>query len=237
MEDVTILSSRRAYEFPADGIRLTLLSSHAVLQLIRRAFSFEVATVGTPVATFGPVPGTMPPGLVFSYGIVPLSDAEAVPVRFVHVEPRRIVVDVAGPSSAIDPTFRRLKDQIADLRTFDGKPALEQPTGTRDYSELTVRMPFGLEQLLPSALREPISGAFGIPDQDAERLVFSLLVQPLPAGQEFPGSVLRDYRSLTLEPRVGTPPDDRVLFSGAPLDSQTHLALLKQVEAAVTSHS
>ena len=89
MRDVSIISARRSYEFPQDGIRLTLLSTQPVVAFIKDAFSFEFAAVATPMETFGPIPNTLPPGVVFNYGIAPSPEESGTPIRFLHIEQRR----------------------------------------------------------------------------------------------------------------------------------------------------
>ena len=96
--DVKVLTSRIGHEFTLDDLRLIMLSANAVMQNIVEAFQFRALAITTPQATFGPVPTTLPAGLVFQTGswISPV-DSQIIPIRFLHVELQRIVIDIAGP--------------------------------------------------------------------------------------------------------------------------------------------
>src|SRR4051812_42762386 len=65
---ITVVSSRRAYVFRPPELRLAALSTQEVRQAIKEAFAFNDVQVTTPPESFGPVPTTVPPGLVFSVG-------------------------------------------------------------------------------------------------------------------------------------------------------------------------
>src|SRR5258708_3755498 len=100
-EQIAVLTSRRAYEFAADQLRLTILSTQPVYSQMQQAFQFQAVQVGTPQETFGPVPQTSPPGLVFGLGAAVSPEGQVIPIRALVFEPRRIVLDVAGPSQSV----------------------------------------------------------------------------------------------------------------------------------------
>ncbi len=229
IQPINILSSRRSYEFRVDDIRLTLLSSHGVIQLIKQGFSFEIAGAGAPAETFGPVSQTIPPGLVFDFGAAPVGEGQAVAVRFLHIEQRRIVIDVAGPSSAIDPTYQRLRELLEGITTLDNVPALGEPIATKDLSEVTVRVPFDIDALVSPALRPVLADSLGTSKNPGLILIPTLLVQAQPLEDEYQGSFSRGHQMLQLELRAGSPPQERILFSAAPLNSDDHRAMLEQI--------
>lgn len=240
--NVRFLSSRRSYEFGADAISLTLLSNQGVIQHIRDAFSFTVGQPGQPMETFGPVAASLPPGLIFDYGAVPFPEDSGTPIRFLHIEQRRIVIDLVGPSEAIDPTFQMLRDHLEGLRTFEGLPAIGEPEQVLDYSEITftmslepdVLLPAGLRPLFRKMLRRERAEDSATPSVEA-LLVPSFQVKLLPAHSEYPGYGLRTHDAVTLELRAGTDVSDGVFFSGAPLRSDEHLAVLNELADTLSS--
>jgi hypothetical protein len=236
IQDVTLLSARRAYDFPVDGIRLTILSNMPVLRHLQALFGFEVATIGMPVETFGPVPATFPPGLVFSYGLAPYPEGDATPVRFLHVEPNRIVADVAGPTSVTEQMYDRFRAEVQELRSPEGPPVLGEPVAVRDYSEITFRAPFALEATLPPALVAPYRLALQQADAESGVIVPALQFTHVPQGETFPGSGLtRSHRTAVLELRVGSTPADGLMYSAAPLGTDDHLVLLDEVARALAT--
>ncbi len=237
IQPINILGSRRSYEFRVDDIRLSLLSSQGVIQLIKQAFSFEIGRAATPMETFGMVAQTIPPGLIFDYGAAPVGEGQAVAVRFLHIEQRRIVIDVAGPSSAIDPTYQRLRQLLEGITTLDNVPAIGEPTQMKDFSEMTVKAPFEIDALVPPTLRGILTDGLGVSNDSGLRLVPSLLVQLQSPDEEFAGALSRSHQTLQLELRAGSPPRDRLLFSAAPLPSERHVSLLEKIISALSKQA
>lgn len=236
-ERVTVFSSRKAYEFRPEGIRLTLLSLSGVQEQIIRAFSFQVHAIGTPQATFGEVPATFPPGLVFNFGNYIRPNGQPVPIRLLHIEPHRIIVDVAGLSSDAEAVYGQLRDVVADLSAPDGGSAIGDPYQTRDYSEVVLQLHVSPSALVP----EPVLTAV----RDACRVVSNVeSPTPIPiisfqlqdAQTPFPGiPAVVDGRQIQLAPRQGYPLSERMYFSAAPFDSAGHLQYLEALDQAIAA--
>src|SRR2546426_8674141 len=122
LEQVKLLTSRRAYEFRPDDLRLSTLSIKPMQEQIQQLFQFQTSAMGSPMATFGDVPATYPPGFVFDMGVWISEDKQIIPIRFLHFEQRRIVIDVAGPSSAITAIFGQLRQFLAEIQVSYGSP-------------------------------------------------------------------------------------------------------------------
>ncbi len=136
-EQVKVLASRRAYEFSPDSLRLTMLSVQVVQQQIQQLFGFQSVAIGSPIPTFGEVPATYPPGVVFNLGVWIHQEEHIVPIRFLHFEQNRIVIDIAGPTAAIDEIAERLFHFLSGLRSPDGSPVVGGPERILNYSEIT----------------------------------------------------------------------------------------------------
>jgi hypothetical protein len=240
LEDIRVLSGRRAYEYPADALRLTVLTTKPVLDIIQQAFSFQLAQVGTPMAIFGDVPGTIPPGAVFNFGLWAEEGQPSVPIRFLHIEPRRIVIDVGGQSTTIAPIYERLRlvvQEIGRALNISGEaPIIGEHEHIRDFSEITARCSWRLDALFLPAVRDLLEHAAGITADDRDMLPApTLYVRPLARGEESPGGVaVSDNHILQLGSRLGTRIEDHVHYSGALLDSDAHLAYLKELDAALS---
>ena len=227
----SILSARRAYEFKTDDLRLSLLSSANVVSWLQEFFSASGAQVGTPVATFGEVAQTYPPGVVVALGSVPIPEKEAVPLRALNIEATRIVVEVAGPSATIDIVYERLTNGLEDLKTQDGVPAIGTPVRQRDFSD--IRWPAGnwdLDRLVNPPVLKALRGRF--PDQaarDARMSVPSLRLNMPRTVDPYPGQGTPDYDAVYIDLRTATYPEDRAVFSSAPLATDAHLELIEQL--------
>jgi|SRR5215213_5844544 len=236
--DLKLITSRRAYEFEMDSLRLSLLTLPQVQGQIRETFGFQAGGLGTPQPTFGPVPATVPPGLVFNFGAWQDSENTPVPIRFVHFEQKRIVIDVAGPSSVIDSIFQTIRAVVEDVLASDGSAALGEVERTLDYSEFSGRFSFHLGQLFAPQARNLFWKAVGPNEQDSSLAVAvpTIIVQRNRPDEDYPGTGLAaESHVLTMSMRAGTRPDDGVSFSGAPLDSEAHREYLTQLEEALLS--
>lgn len=237
VEPVSILSSRRSYEFQADEIKLSLLCIRGVVDAIKASFGFEYADITTPASSFGTVANTIPPGLVLALGVTPVPEGHGTAVRSIMIDSRRIVIDIPGPSSVIEPTFRRLKDLVADLRTPEGAPAIPDPHSQRDYSELVTHSPNLLNQLFNRSALQVISEAITLREDRPHELVGAARFRLQSVEEEYPGSSDVDSSNVNLDIRAGTKIDDGMVFSGAPLDSEAHLRLIDRLLEATTQGS
>lgn len=231
MEQAKILVARRAYEFPPDELRLSLLSVNEVQQRIQQVFGFQAHGIGSPMPTFGPVPNTIPPGVVFDYGNTQTPDGVPTPTRFLHFEPRRMVIDVAGPSSAIDWTFEQLRALLEDVRAPDGSPAIGEPEATREYSEVVARYGFDFGELVSGPLIDLAREVFGEDGQAV--LPMGVKFQAIESGAEVePGSigVMGFSRGNMIEIRTGTRPEERTYLSVAEVPTDKHLDWLKKLD-------
>jgi hypothetical protein len=237
LEQVKILASRRAYEFRPDDLRLTTLSVKPVQEQIQQLFHFQVATMGTPMATFGDVPLTYPPGFVFNMGSWLSPDRQLVPIRFLHFEQRRIVIDVSGTSSAIDSIFEQLRHFLSELQAPDGSPVVGEAEHVLNYSEITAHFQFSLEAFFAPPLRKLFFGAVGANASSTESvLVPTIVVKAQPGEQELPAILPPyDFQSFTFALRGGTRPEEHIYCSGAPLETEEHLNYITELDAILTS--
>lgn len=227
-----ILGAQRCYEFGTDELRLTLLSQQQVIELVRNQFEFQGANVISPPPSFGEVLSTFPPGIVFLLGNSRFPDDEGTPIRSLNIEARRIVIDVAGVSAVIGPTFDAMREMLGFLRAADGSPAIGAPTRVLDYSELTVECPGLFDRLVSQRVASILSESSTNDEGGLGSMAFSLSAQYVPDGDEFPGlSPFRDR--FNLEPRAGTKLGEGVLYSAAPLDTEAHIAMLDRLMEAL----
>lgn len=235
MDQVKILTARRAYEFRPDDLRLTVLSVAQVHQQIARYFSFQVVQVAPPMPTFGPVRNTIPPGVVFDYGTTQTPEGAPTPFRFLHFEPERIVIDVAGPSSAIDWTFEQLQTVLAEVRAPDGSPIIGDSERVREYSQISVRYDFGFERLVSGPLVELARERFS--KEGGSVLPLGLKFQlVVPHAILSPGEIGHENfsRGNSVEFRAGTRPEDRIYLSNAEMPTDSHIVWLETLEQRVS---
>lgn len=233
--DITILTSRRSYEFPADAIRLTVLSLPDNMQRIAGTFGFGNVGIGTPMSTFAEPLRTLPPGLAFDVGVVRVGE-EAYAIRFLHFEARRVVIDVGAPTWVIDHVYQRLREELADVRAPDGGPALGEPQSTLEYSEIVARYPFPPSGWINPRLAEAVD-RFGVPAGGGRMFAPTVYLALQDEDDESSGSVAQAYSTMfQFSLRAGTRPDEHMYFTGAPLNSDSHQTFLEQLETAMADN-
>ena len=212
-----------------------MLSLPAVITQIQQLFQFQAAQVGTPPETFGPVPATFPPGLVFAQGQFISEDQQLVFIRTLAIEPRRIVIDVSAPSSAIDPIASLLMQIAASFQSPDGSPVIGQPQRVLDHSELAFDWPAtALQSAYAPALWELIGSQIMVPSGiDHVQVVPTVSFYLQPAEADFSGVTNTGHGLLQLAPRAGTTPDGGHYFSRAPLPTDAHIAYLEALERSL----
>jgi hypothetical protein len=237
---VKVLTARVGYEFTLDDLRLSMLSTNAVMQQIADAFQFRAFGVATPPPTFGPVPNALPAGAVFQLGTWNMEhDSQVVPIRFLNIELQRIVIDVAGPSSALHDIYQRLREVVAATTAPDGSPIIGEPLRTLRLSELSVTLPVALDNILAPGVRALLTNY--LPDlTTAEKsagvtLASSLEARRLPDETPFSGTLAAgDGHTLSLSPRASTVPGQHVIYSGAPLETERHMRFINELVALLS---
>lgn len=233
-QNIRVLSARRAYEFAVDDLRVTMLSLPSVIANIQQLFQFQAFQATTPPETFGPVPGTFPPGIVFAQGQFVTEDQQLIFIRTLAVEPYRLVFDVAAPSSSIEPLAALFMQIATSIQSPDGSPVLGTPQRVLEHSELVFDWSTQLQHAFNPALWRIIESDI-IERSGIERAYVTPTVNFYlqPAGSDFPGAVSTGHGLLQLAPRAGTNPEDGHYFSRAPLPSDAHIAYLEAIERSL----
>lgn len=227
VDKVKIITARRAYVFAPDDLRLSTLSTGEMSELILRHFDFQGVSLGTPPPTFGEVPATLPPGVVFSLGSVRSSEGSSTPIRFLHFEPQRIIIDVAGPSSALDQVFEQLKSLLGEVEAPDGSPVIGEPTNMLNYSEVSARLSVPFDSLVSKALFSAAQRGFADDEEELKAMPVSIRFQV-----DDPASpIVQPEAGQTLQVRAGTRPDERIYFSAAGLTTHDNLAWLEDLDS------
>jgi len=227
-EEVKVLAARRVYEFRPDDLRLAVLSTPAIRAKIQSEFAFQQAVMGAVVPLFGAI-DISGQGVTFASGSVSEEDGQVTPIRFIQVEPTRIVIDVAAPSTAIDTIYRRLVQAVGNARVPDGSAAIGKPTQHSDYSELSARLAFPISAILAEGLPGVLQDLVG----SKLEIAMTLYIQTLVHGETYPGFPTQESAILRLAPRQGFPLSERVYFSSAPVETNRHVKYLTELESTL----
>jgi hypothetical protein len=230
VDRVKILVARRAYEFAPDDLRLTSLGAGDVPSQIQEHFEFRTANIATPPATFAEVPATIPPGLVFGVGTLRSPNGTLTPIRFMNIEPQRIVIDIAGPSAAIDEAYAQLKDLLGGTKAPDGSPAIGETTKILDYSEISARLTPGFNELIDGRLSDAARQTFA-EEEGAEVVPVGMVLRVAR-----PSTVIDqpNFGQAIIQVRTGTRAEERIYFSATDLTSEANVAWLEHLDKTVS---
>jgi len=226
MEGVNALITRQYRVYPPDVIPFLPLVTGAGVETFRKHFRFrEFSVEGTE--------------FTFSGGIVAISEEELIVVNLVQINSQRIIAEVAGSSTQCTVAFSIMAGYIAGMdnehRLINVEPLL-----LTHETQCTVKLAFDWQELLSERV-----AAF-LRTSTIERLTSTqararltglnlrFTVQYEPTDER-----LREYgishadKLLVIEPRLNTPESERLYFAHSPLDTDTHLDLIKDFEQAL----
>lgn len=156
-----------------------------------------------------------------------------------HINERRVIISVEGNSEAGDKAYAMLRGIFVRLgdRFGDAEPRL-MTEETRSVVELDFEWSSLLNPDVVEFAGDFIAGhAVGL----AQQYIKTMSVQIVIGGQlseELAGSgITVADKALVIEPRIDVPLSERVYFVRSPSDSETHLALVRDLEARLIKKS
>ena len=228
--EASVVTARRSYEFHPDNLRLAAIAAPLVQTQLRAALGFQSSGVGPPMPTFGPVTVAQPAGVVFDWGGYLTEEGVLIPIRFLHFEATRVVLDVLGESSAIDTVYAIVISTLKSVALGMGEPILGESAQRYDYSELTLSSSFDLIELLRPQVGQLLTSQ-ATKDIIGGVLVPSYIFQAVPGETAYQGALgLQQY---VLQARAGKRPGEHVLFSGAPLATDAHAEYLRSLSSSL----
>jgi len=231
MKDIQILEVRQVRIFATDTLPFASLINQKVAVAFQERFGWAEAT--------SPSPGT----IRFDTGRFPTADASTgTVVKAFELSERRIILGVIGDSDAASAAYQGIADFLADKTGQDGwkTPPLvvtqeTHSVATFEFDWTALLAPAFVDYATGEVLKG-VSSADGVANLVALKLALEVRYSDLRADLSDYGVTLAN-KTLTIEPRAGTPLSERRFFTSSPTDSATHLSLLKALEYRLTGES
>jgi len=168
------------------------------------------------------------------------SDGEKFVLERLSIEPRRVLLQILGPSSAADEGIALLGKIVKDFDkagSFDKEKAIV----TSEETTCSATLDFGIETLFSKALlglvKNDLLREAGLPGAKAflKSMKFAVEIGYQVQDMRITASDIGLAPKLfSIEPRAGTGLEENRYFTGSPLRSEVHLQMLEELEKRLT---
>jgi hypothetical protein len=172
--------------------------------------------------------------MVFRDGSFQITEGgPVIVISEMHINERRIILQVEGNSKTADQAYAMLK---AIVERFGERVKDAEPMFFTEETRSVVELEFDWSSLVSPELAALANEFVSVPaDPLAQQYVKSMSAQII-IGTRIDkilteSGVVATDKALVIEPRIDVPLSERVYFTRSPTDSETHLALVKDLEA------
>ena len=231
MKNIVDLVVNQIRIFPVDIIPLGLINTKSCVERIRDTLS--ISEVGVLPSIEGK------DVIVFRKGELK-EDNELVVINKVEVDPRRIIIEVAGTSKAGNKVYELFMSSLTALTNLD-LDTLRSPLLLAETTRCVVTLDFTFEELFNHSFTEFLNKRV---EKEATNDAAEGSVRPLAAIAEIAyqvkdeaiakNKISMNPKQLTIAPRPGAPLDERKYVISSPFNSDTHLKLIEELNKAIT---
>jgi len=217
--------------FPVDIIPLGLINTKSCVEKVKDTLS--ISEVGAlPFSEGKDV-------IVFRKGELKENN-ELVVINKVEVDPRRIIIEVAGTSKAGNKVYELFMSSLTALTNLDLE-SLRSPLLLAETTRCVATFDFTFEELFNRSFVEFLNKKV---NKEATNDVAEGSIRPLAAITEISyrvkdealinNKISMNPKRLTVAPRPGAPLDERKYVISSPFDSDTHMKLIEELNKAIT---
>ncbi len=231
MKNIVDLVVNQIRIFPVDIIPLGLINTKSCVERIRDTLS--ISEVGALPSVEGK------DIIVFRKGELK-EDNELIVINKVEVDPRRIIIEVAGTSKAGNKVYELFMSSLTALTNLDLEN-LRSPLLLAETTRCVVTLDFTFEELFNHSFTEFLNDRV---EKEATNSVAEGSVRPLAAIAEITyqvkdeairkNKISMNPKQLTIAPRPGAPLDERKYVISSPFNSDTHMKLIEELNKAIT---
>lgn len=234
MNNIVDLVVNQIRIFPVDIIPLGLINTKSCVERIKDTLS--ISEVGVLPSIEGK------DIIVFRKGELKENN-ELVVINKVEVDPRRIIIEVAGMSKAGNKVYELFISSLTALTNLDLE-SLRSPLLLAETTRCVVTLDFTFEELFNHSFTEFLNDRV---EKEATNNVAKGSVSPLAAIAEITyqvkdealvkNKISMNPKQLTIAPRPGAPLDERKYIISSPFNSNTHMKLIEELNTAMVSRS
>jgi hypothetical protein len=170
------------------------------------------------------------------------SDSGDYPIKRLEIQERKILYNIDGPSEMANEFFASLTNFLADLAETTNETFLT-PIVKADESEIVTHLDFSAEALFSPVYWQFIKSTVvsktssEIADTSIQPALLSFQVEYFVKDKTISEySININKKDFTVSPRPGSPLSEQIYYSKAPVDTNTHMELLRQLEHIITEN-
>ncbi len=220
--------------FPVDVIPLGLINTKSCVEKIKDTLS---------ISEVGALPSIGGNNIiVFSKGELKENN-ELVVINRVEVDPRRIVIEIAGTSKAGNKVYELFIASLTAL-TNQNIAGLRSPLLLAETTRCVVTLDFTFEELFNHSFTEFLNDRV---EKEATSSMAEGSVRHLAAIAELTyqikdetlvkNQISMNPKQFTIAPRPGAPLDERKYVISSPFNSDTHIKLIEELNKAMINTS
>jgi hypothetical protein len=228
--DIISIKSHHVYLVHHNEVPLAKLIAGTNPQALAKLFNFnQVQVIQEPLSTNAI-------GIQFSYGVFTNSSMQEIPIPNLQLEERRVLFDIEGPTTDGQEFYENLVDFFRDFNKISRQNYLVPIIRAVD-SEIIAHINVDISKLIAPAYLQFIDNTVTpkVKNEfaDAKVLPLSIAFQVM---YNLHDNYLEEHRvnlsrkEFSIQPAVGHPVNEKIYFSKAPIDTQDHIALLKELE-------
>ena len=232
MENITDLTVTQIRIFPVDVIPISMITTRSCVEKIRGALSV-VDIEARPFIEGKDI-------IFFRRGELKTENGLIV-VNKIEVEPRRIIIEVAGTSKEANQVYEVLLSSIATVSAIS-LASLQTPLLIAETTRCIVTLDFNFDALFNNAFIGFLSSKVG---KKASNKIAKGSVKLVAAAAEITYQIIdkaliennisMNAKQFTIAPRPGVPSDARKYITSSPFDSDTHLRLIADLNKAIAT--
>jgi len=217
--------------FPVDIIPLGLINTKSCVEKIKDTLSIS------EVGVLPPIEGKAI--IVFLKGELKENN-ELVVINKIEVDPRRIIIEVAGTSKAGNKVYELFMSSLAALTNID-LGSLQSPLLLAETTRCVATLDFTFEELFNRSFVEFLNKKV---NKEATNDAAEGSIRPLAAITEISyrvkdealinNKISMNPKQLTIAPRPGAPLDEKKYVISSPFNSDTHIKLIEELNKAIT---
>lgn len=163
------------------------------------------------------------------------------PIMQLKIEERRIILRVGGNTNIANTSYEKLKQFLVKLVDIEPEVFMK-PIVIANESEIITQLDFHINEMFDSRFIGFINGELNeVASSELAKTFANLMYLEFEIRYQPENESLMEHnislapKSFKIEPRKGTPHKDRMYYCMAPLDTESHIELLKQLEKTFSS--